>query len=305
MRRSGSFARQVLQVRAGLRRPNQRPLVVSDSHPQPVAYPLPEALPVSSDVPTLAELRSIAEATPIAEPAPTDSSLLPGAHTMRRRIAFAVVNACTLASIFLGLSAVFLAMRDDVQAAALCLIACVLFDGLDGALARKLGVSSPFGAQMDSLADMCSFGLAAPIVVYASLAGSVSTVAAGLACALVAGCAAIRLARFNVSPKDGRFFCGVPTTMAAAVLAIAVLIGLPIPGEYQVAGVALLAIAMVSNFPYAKLARLLRLPPWLAVIPIAGALLNPRLTFAFIVVAYLLSGPLLWLRNRRAPHRVA
>nr|WP_310376608.1 CDP-alcohol phosphatidyltransferase family protein [Catenuloplanes atrovinosus] len=305
MRRSGSFARQVLRVRVGLRRPNQRgnsPLV---SHPQPVVHPLPEVLPASSDVPTLAELRSIAEATPTPEPAPADSSLLPGAHTMSRRISFALVNACTLASIFLGLSAVFLAMRDDVRAAALCLIACVLFDGLDGALARKLGVSSPFGAQMDSLADMCSFGLAAPIVVYASLAGSVPTVAAATACALVAGCAAIRLARFNVSPKDGRFFCGVPTTMAAAVLAIAVLIGLPIPGEFQLAGVALLAVAMVSSFPYAKLARLLTLPPWLVLIPAAGALVNPRLTFAVVVAAYLLSGPLLWLHQRRNVQRVA
>jgi CDP-diacylglycerol---serine O-phosphatidyltransferase len=277
-------------------------LVVSDSHP---VYPLPEALPASSDVPTLAELRSIAEATPIAEPAPADSSLLPGAHTLRRRISFALVNACTLSSIFLGLSAIFLAMRDDVRVAAICLIACVIFDGLDGALARKLGVSSPFGAQMDSLADMCSFGLAAPIVVYASLAGSVSTPAAGVACALVAGCAAIRLARFNVSPKDGRFFCGVPTTMAAAVLAIAVLIGLPIPGEFQVAGVALLAIAMVSSFPYAKLARLIKLPPWLVVLSVLGMVVNARLTFTLIVVAYLLSGPLLWLRQRRAPQRVA
>jgi CDP-diacylglycerol---serine O-phosphatidyltransferase len=305
LRRSGSFARQVLQVRAGLRRPNQRgnsPLIVSDSHP---AYPFPEALPASSDVPTLAELRSIAEATPIAEPIPAEESLLPGAHTLRRRLSFALVNACTLSSIFLGLSAIFLAMRDDVQAAAICLIACVVFDGLDGALARKLGVSSPFGAQMDSLADMCSFGLAAPIVVYASLAGSVSTVAAGIACALVAGCAAIRLARFNVSPKDGRFFCGVPTTMAAAVLALAVLIGLEIPGEYQVAGVALLAIAMVSSFPYAKLARLIKLPPWLVLLPVLGLVVNMRLTFTLIVVAYLLSGPLLWLRQRRTPHRVA
>ncbi|MDR7279373.1 CDP-diacylglycerol--serine O-phosphatidyltransferase [Catenuloplanes atrovinosus] len=270
-----------------------------------MVHPLPEVLPASSDVPTLAELRSIAEATPTPEPAPADSSLLPGAHTMSRRISFALVNACTLASIFLGLSAVFLAMRDDVRAAALCLIACVLFDGLDGALARKLGVSSPFGAQMDSLADMCSFGLAAPIVVYASLAGSVPTVAAATACALVAGCAAIRLARFNVSPKDGRFFCGVPTTMAAAVLAIAVLIGLPIPGEFQLAGVALLAVAMVSSFPYAKLARLLTLPPWLVLIPAAGALVNPRLTFAVVVAAYLLSGPLLWLHQRRNVQRVA
>ena len=158
------------------------------------------------------------------------ASLLPGAHTMRRRISFALVNACTLASLGLGLTAIFLAMQGDVRIAAACLVACVGFDGLDGALARRLGVSSPFGAQMDSLADMCSFGLAAPVVVYASLAGSVSTAAAMVACALVAACAAIRLARFNVSPKDGRFFCGVPTTMAAAVLSLAVLIGLPVSG---------------------------------------------------------------------------
>lgn len=226
--------------------------------------------------------------------------LLPGERTVARRVRFALVNACTLASLGLGMLAIFLAMSGDVRAAAGCLIACVAFDGIDGALARRLGVSSPFGAQMDSLADMCSFGLAAPVVVYASLAGSVPTPAAAVACALVAGCAAIRLARFNVSPKDGRFFCGVPTTMAAAVLALAVLIGLPLAGGVQLAGVALLAFAMVSSFPYAKLARLLRLPPWLWLVPVVGALLDWRLTFAVIVAGYLVSGPLLWLRERRA-----
>jgi CDP-diacylglycerol--serine O-phosphatidyltransferase len=225
--------------------------------------------------------------------------LLPGERTMARRIKFAVVNGCTLASLTLGLLAIFMAMRGDVQLAAGCLIACVVFDGLDGALARKLGVASPFGAQMDSLADMCSFGLAAPVVVYASLAGSVSAAAAAVACALVAACAAIRLARFNVSPKDGRFFCGVPTTMAAAVLALAVLIGLPVSGAVQVAGVGLLAFAMVSSFPYAKLARLVKLPPWLWLAPVVGALIDIRITFALVVVAYLVSGPLLWLRQRR------
>lgn len=226
--------------------------------------------------------------------------LLPGERTVRRRIKFALVNACTLASLTLGLLAIFLAMQGHIRIAAVFLIACVVFDGLDGALARRLGVASPFGAQMDSLADMCSFGLAAPVVVYASLAGAVSTAAAAVACALVAACAAIRLARFNVSPKDGRFFCGVPTTMAAAVLALAVLIGLPVSGTVQVAGVALLAFAMVSSFPYAKLARLIKLPPWVWLAPVVGALVDIRLTFALIVVGYLVSGPLLWLRQRRA-----
>ncbi len=224
--------------------------------------------------------------------------LLPGAHTVRRRVSFALVNACTLASLGLGLLAIFLAMNGDVRLAAAFLVACVAFDGLDGALARKLGVSSPFGAQMDSLADMCSFGLAAPVVVYASLAHTVPTPAAAVACIMVAGCAAIRLARFNVSPKDGRFFSGVPTTMAAAVLALAVLIDLPVPGLALLGGVAVLAFAMVSSFPYAKLARIVKLPPWMWLMPIVGALVDPRLTFVFLVMAYLMSGPLLWMRTR-------
>jgi CDP-diacylglycerol--serine O-phosphatidyltransferase len=232
--------------------------------------------------------------------AAASASLLPGAHTPARRMRFALVNACTLGSLGLGLLAIFLAMHGESRIAAACLVACVAFDGLDGALARKLGVASPFGAQMDSLADMCSFGLAAPIVVYASLAHSVPTAAAAVACMLVAGCAAIRLARFNVSPKDSKFFCGVPTTMAAAVLALTVLIDLPMPGIAVLGGVAVLAFAMVSSFPYAKLARIVKLPPWVWLLPVVGALVDPRLTFVVAVGAYLASGPVVWLRTKRA-----
>ena len=225
--------------------------------------------------------------------------LLPGERTVGRRIRFAVVNGCTIGSLVLGISAIFLAVNGaDVRLAALCLIACVIFDGLDGALARKLGVASPFGAQMDSLADMCSFGIAAPVVVYAWLGGTAPKALLMPACALVAVCAAIRLARFNVSPKDGSFFCGVPTTMAAAVLALAALVAPEAPVLVPVAAVALLALAMVSSFPYLKLARLLRLPPWLLLLPVIGAFVDYRLTFVAVVASYLASGPLLWLRQR-------
>ncbi|MEK8109367.1 CDP-alcohol phosphatidyltransferase family protein [Micromonospora sp. M12] len=310
MRRSSTFARQVLLVRVGRRD--------GDLHTTDLA--LPEHRYADRQRrrygldrlsrPTLgvdrADIEAVMPVSPAMPPmAYADEAsagsipLLPGERTMARRMKFGLVNACTLASLMLGMLAIFLAMQGEVRIAALCLIACVGFDGLDGALARRLGVASPFGAQMDSLADMCSFGLAAPVVVYASLAGSVSTAAAAVACALVAACAAIRLARFNVSPKDGRFFCGVPTTMAAAVLAMTVAIGLPVPGAVLVAGVALLAFAMVSSFPYAKLARLVKLPPWLWLAPVIGALVDIRLTFALIVVGYLVSGPVLWLRQRR------
>lgn len=298
MRRSGTIARQVLWVRAGrhngdLRAGADRSTGRRFTGRRYARYNAEaEAIvPVSP---------AVAPATSVDEPAAAISiPLLPGERTAARRMKFVVVNGCTLASLVLGMLAIFLAMQSEVRPAALCLMACVAFDGLDGALARRLGVASPFGAQMDSLADMCSFGLAAPVVVYASLAGSVPPAAAAVACALVAACAAIRLARFNVSPKDGRFFCGVPTTMAAAVLALTVAIGLPVSGLVLLGGVALLAFAMVSSFPYAKLARLVKLPPWVWLAPVVGALVDIRLTFALVVVGYLLSGPVLWLRQRR------
>ncbi|MFE9200596.1 CDP-alcohol phosphatidyltransferase family protein [Micromonospora sp. NPDC007230] len=301
MRRSSTFARQVLLVRVGRRdgaAAGATDLVTdhrwTDRQRRRYGRFDPEVEAVRPVSPALAP------AAPVDDSPGMSIPLLPGDRTAARRAKFALVNACTLSSLMLGMLAIFLAMRGEVRVAALCLIACVAFDGLDGALARKLGVASPFGAQMDSLADMCSFGLAAPVVVYASLAGSVPAAAAAVACALVAGCAAIRLARFNVSPKDGRFFCGVPTTMAAAVLALTVAIGVPVSGLVMVGGVALLAFAMVSRFPYAKLARLVKLPPWLWLAPVIGALVDIRLTFGLVVVGYLVSGPVLWLHQRRA-----
>lgn len=253
--------------------------------------------------PDLASLIPTSPALPAPAGAPAPGALhiplLPGERTFGRRLRFAIVNGCTVASLFLGISAIFLAMGSaDVRLAALCLIACVVFDGLDGALARRLGVASPFGAQMDSLADMCSFGIAAPVVVYAWFAGSAPAAVVVPACALVAICAAIRLARFNVSPKDGRYFCGVPTTLVAAVLALGTLLAPAVPVAVQIVAVVLLALAMVSSFPYVKIGRLLRLPSWLLVVPVVGSLIDYRMTFAVVVVTYLSSGPLLWLRHR-------
>jgi CDP-diacylglycerol--serine O-phosphatidyltransferase len=295
LRRSGSLARQALLVRVGRRSGESRRAATATR--AEVIYTGPEVPPVLQTAPATAHF-STPVMEGVAEPEVVEASLLPGVHTAARRLRFALVNGCTLASLSLGLMAIFLAMHGEVRYAAACLVACVVFDGLDGALARKLGVSSPFGAQMDSLADMCSFGLAAPVVVYAALAHTVPTAAAMIACILVAICAAIRLARFNVSPKDGKFFTGVPTTMAAAVLAVTVLIGLPLPGFAMLGGVALLAFAMVSSFPYAKLARLLKLPPWLWLVPLVAAFVDPRLTFVAVVGAYLISGPAVWLRTR-------
>lgn len=276
LRRSGVFARRVLRVR------RRRPGGVDQ-------YPGHPALDQSFSMPGV----------PVAATASGSASLLPGSHSVGRQLQFLVVNGFTVASLSLGVLAILLAMRGDVRGAAASLLACVVLDGLDGSLARRFRVSTPFGAQMDSLADMCAFGIAAPVVVYAWVVGAVPTVVAAAACALVAVCAAIRLARFNVCAKDSRFFTGVPTTMAAAMLALAVLLEVPLPATVLLAGVAVLAVAMVSGFPYPTLARVLRLPPWLWLVPLAGVLIDLRLTFAALVAGYLASGPMLWLHGRR------
>ncbi len=234
------------------------------------------------------------------EPGPVTIPLLPGERTPVRRLQFAVANGCTVASLLLGMSAVFLAINADFRLAAIALLACVVFDGCDGGLARKFGVSSPFGAQMDSLADLSSFGVATGIVMYQWLvAEGSSPLAAAPTCALIAICAAIRLARFNVSPKNGRYFCGVPTTMLAAVLALNILIGPDLPAGILVAAVAVYALAMVTSFPYAKLISVLRLPLWVWVVPAIGAMISVPTTFGAIVGAYVVSGPALWLLSRR------
>jgi CDP-diacylglycerol--serine O-phosphatidyltransferase len=253
-------------------------------------------------VPADLDPRLVAPVSPAVPGPPAAASvpLLPGDPTVGRRLRFGLVQACTIASLMLGMSAIFLSMQGDARWAALCLVGCVTFDGLDGALARRLGVASPFGAQMDSLADMCSFGIAAPVVAYAAIHRTAPGALVAAGCALVAVGAAVRLARFNVSPKDGRFFCGVPTTMAAAVLSLGILIGPRVSGPVAVATLMVLAVAMVSSFPYAKLARIARLPLWLWLPAGVGALLDYRVTFAVMVAAYLLSGPAVWLRTRGA-----
>jgi CDP-diacylglycerol--serine O-phosphatidyltransferase len=324
LRRGGSLARQVLAGRRPSESTTPRNEMGPDPHTKRRRFTLRRGAagrggtsvagrPGRSEAADPADLLSgeLAGVVPLspaipapAGPVPTaglNIPLLPGERTIGRRIRFAIVNGCTLLSLVLGVTAIFLSTRgDDLRLAALCLIACVVFDGLDGALARRLRVASPFGAQMDSLADMCSFGIAAPVVVHALLAGEAAAAVTVPACALVAVCAAIRLARFNVSPKDGRFFCGVPTTMVAAVLALGTLIAPAAPVALQVTAVVMLALAMVSSFPYVKLARLLRLPAWVLVLPVVGAFIDYQVTFAVVVLSYLLSGPVLWLRNRPA-----
>ncbi|OYO20008.1 CDP-alcohol phosphatidyltransferase [Enemella evansiae] len=227
--------------------------------------------------------------------------LVCGDRSAKRMIGFALVQACTLGSILLGLAAILFAANGGLTEARGCLLGCIALDGLDGSLARKFGVSTPFGAQMDSLADMASFGIATPLVTYYWLADRGPAWLVAGACIAMALAAAIRLARFNVTPYNSTWFQGLPTTIAALIL-IGSSLAVPRLG-FVPAMILILACtaAMVSSLPYPKLNQMLRIRTWLLSLVGIGAIISMPTVFVAVIGTFLLSGPLLALRYRLAP----
>jgi CDP-diacylglycerol--serine O-phosphatidyltransferase len=124
----------------------------------------------------------------------------------------------TVANIFLGYFAIVLAFRGQFLSAATLILVATLFDKLDGLVARATGTASEFGRELDSLADVVSFGVAPSLLAFAW--GLEPLGKAGWAAAsLFLGCGALRLARFNVQTAtvDRRFFVGLPIPMASAL----------------------------------------------------------------------------------------
>lgn len=224
-------------------------------------------------------------------------ALLPGEPKPGRQWRFAAVNLCTVGVLLLGLCAILLTETGELGWAAACILGCFGLDGLDGALARRFSVATPFGAQMDSLADLCGFGVATPLLAFHWLHGSAPEFVVASACAMLASCAMIRLARFNVVPKDARYFYGLPAAMPAVILALAILLGLA-PADAYLGVIGGMAMLMVTTIPYPKFGPLFASPWWLLLVAIAAMPENPTLAFTALVAVYLLTGPAMLAVNR-------
>ncbi len=129
-------------------------------------------------------------------------------------------NAITTCALFAGFYAIVQAMNLRFELAAIGIFVAMVFDGLDGRIARLTRTQSAFGAEYDSLSDMVAFGAAPALVMYEWALkgmGKLGWFAAFVYC----GCAALRLARFNtnVDVVDKRFFQGLPSPAAAGLIA--------------------------------------------------------------------------------------
>ncbi len=166
-------------------------------------------------------------------------------------------NLLTTAGLFSGFYAVVSSMNGHYISAAVAIFIAMIFDGLDGRVARMTNTQSEFGAEYDSMADMVSFGIAPGLVAYNWALSSFGKFG-WLAAFVYVACAALRLARFNtqVGVADKRYFQGLASPAAAGVIASLIWVG----SEYQIDGqqygfiIGLITIAtgllMVSNFRY-------------------------------------------------------
>ena len=132
---------------------------------------------------------------------------------------YALPNAFTLAALFAAFYGIVMAINGRFDFATTAIFASMVLDSLDGRVARMTHTQSAFGEQMDSLADMVSFGVAPALIAYLwtlETIGRWGWIAAFIYCA----CAALRLARFNVNTSvvDKRYFQGLPSPAAAALV---------------------------------------------------------------------------------------
>lgn len=240
-------------------------------------------------------------------------------QTVKQRGVYLLPNLFTTGALFCGFYAVVAAMRGDYHTAPIAILFALVFDGLDGRVARMTNTSSKFGAEYDSLSDMVSFGVAPALVMFSWALGDLGKVGWSASFIYVA-CAALRLARFNtqVGVGDPNFFMGLASPAAACIMACAVWVcqdqgwvGAGLPPEVAVLAAVLtsvVAVLMVANVPYHSFkgfdlnGRVPFVVMFLVVLVFGLVTVDPPKILLLTSLCYALSGPFEQVRRwRKSP----
>lgn len=233
----------------------------------------------------------------------------------RRKGVYILPNLFTLAALFGGFYAIVMAMNGRYDLSCYGVFCAMVLDSLDGRVARMTNTQSAFGAEMDSLSDMVSFGAAPALIVYEWALKGLGKAGWGIAFFYCA-CAALRLARFNtnLAVVDKRYFQGLPSPAAAALVAGFIWVVVD-TSNTDVNGDAVLAwaaaavtfyagVTMVVNVPFYsfKDLSLKRSVPFIVIVLIAvafGAIgLYPAAVVFAIFCAYGISGYVVYAYKR-------
>lgn len=162
-----------------------------------------------------------------------------------------IPSVFTLGNLVFGVIAMFLALNAKFMLGGSMILVSMVMDFFDGKVARKLQVSSEFGRELDSLADLVSFGVAPAILTYALILKDYRPAWLVIPVVYVM-CGALRLARFNVMHISG-YFLGVPITAAGGIMAILVILSGYLPGIVLPLVMIVLAYLMISKIRVPKL----------------------------------------------------
>ncbi|MBF0709839.1 MULTISPECIES: CDP-diacylglycerol--serine O-phosphatidyltransferase [unclassified Gemella] len=134
-----------------------------------------------------------------------------------------IPNSLTMSNGIFGFLSIIMTSNKLFDSAIVFIILSVTADRYDGIVARKLGVESEIGKQLDSLCDLISFGIAPAFLVYSKAQTAnysfLLLMLIALVAAIYVSCGAYRLGRFNITSMENGFFSGVPITAAGCLLA--------------------------------------------------------------------------------------
>jgi len=232
-----------------------------------------------------------------------------------------IPNILTLLALCAGMTAIRLALAGKFESAAAAIIIAGVLDGIDGRIARLLKGTSPFGAQLDSLSDFVSFGVAPAVLLYIWTMATLQSL--GWVIVLLFGvCCALRLARFNTQiaaelpPYAYNFFTGVPAPAGAGLVMIPMLLSFEFGAAFArspylngavLASVAALMVSRVPTFSFKRF----RVPghwvlPMLLMVGTLAAFLTTEPWGTLLVVGALYIGSIpLSIRSYRRLRRVA
>ncbi len=183
----------------------------------------------------------------------------------KEKVKNAVPSMATISSLLLGVLAIMVLFDDRFFLAGLLIILGSILDVLDGQLASRLDATSEVGKELDSLADMVTFGVAPMIMIYRLMlfVGVASSVAMAASLVFVLA-GAYRLARYNTLPSDRRaYFKGLPIPAACLILVTGSFWQHWTINIWWIVIVVLVSYLMVSRFPYAKNIHVIKAPPLL------------------------------------------
>ncbi|RLB78522.1 MAG: CDP-diacylglycerol--serine O-phosphatidyltransferase [Deltaproteobacteria bacterium] len=229
-----------------------------------------------------------------------------------RRGIYVLPNIFTSLNLFCGFYAVIASIDEKFVAASIAIIIGVIFDIMDGKIARATNTTSKFGTEYDSLSDLVSFGLAPGIMIYLWALRPLGRIG-WLAAFLFMACGALRLARYNsqVGIISSDQFVGLPIPSGAGMLATTVLFCHKFGMEGKVNPIFImiliyiLSFLMVSTIKYnsfkkPELFRKMNFNVLVALILILIFIAaQPSVALFVLGLAYVISGPLITLRNHR------